>query len=113
MRLPSRTERFAALDARGRRRILLALGAGAALLALTVVMALKEAETPREEDRRPAVTRPVDPLAAEFARCQALGEAGAHDPQCLAAWAESRRRFLMPDHRVLGRNLATPPAGAR
>lgn len=41
----------------------------------------------------------ADPLQAEFARCQALGEAGAHDPACLAAWAENRRRFLAPDRR--------------
>jgi conjugative transfer region protein TrbK len=31
---------------------------------------------------------------AALARCQALGEAGARDPQCLAAWAANRRRFL-------------------
>lgn len=39
---------------------------------------------------------PANPLAPEFARCQALGEAGARDASCLAAWAESRRRFLSP-----------------
>ena len=38
----------------------------------------------------------ADPLAAEFTRCQALGDAGARDAGCLAAWAESRRRFIAP-----------------
>lgn len=57
-------------------------------------------------DRPTSADRPVtdsiaasDPLQAEFARCQGLGEAGAHDPACLAAWAENRRRFLAPDRR--------------
>jgi len=37
-----------------------------------------------------------DPLARDIARCQLIGEAGAHDARCLAAWAENRRRFLTP-----------------
>jgi conjugative transfer region protein TrbK len=37
-----------------------------------------------------------DPLPAILRDCAALGEAGAHDRGCLAAWAESRRRFLAP-----------------
>lgn len=41
-----------------------------------------------------------DPLRAELIRCQALGEAGARDDDCLHAWAESRRRFLRPDRQV-------------
>ena len=45
----------------------------------------------------PSVRSPptgADRLRTELARCQALGEAGAGDAACLAAWAESRRRFL-------------------
>ena len=113
MRILTRTERFATLDPRTRRRTLLALGLGAALAAAAVVMAVKEAETPAGQVLRPAVMRPVDPLTAEFTRCQALGEAGARDPQCLAAWAENRRRFLMPDHRVLEPNPAALASGVR
>ncbi|MBX9775187.1 MAG: putative entry exclusion protein TrbK-alt [Xanthobacteraceae bacterium] len=51
----------------------------------------------------------ADPLQAEFARCQGLGEAGAHDPACLAAWAENRRRFLAPDRRPAAPNPAVMP----
>ena len=35
-----------------------------------------------------------DPLRATLRRCQQLGEAAASDADCLAAWAESRDRFL-------------------
>ena len=51
----------------------------------------------------------ADPLQAEFARCQGLGEAGAHDPACLAAWAENRRRFLAPDRRPAAPNPTAVP----
>ena len=39
----------------------------------------------------------TDPLSIEFARCLALGEAGARDDACLRAWADNRRRFLTPN----------------
>ena len=110
--LPS-SQQFGTLDGRVRRRLVVAFAFGAALVAAAVVMAVKEAEAPRGLVLRPAMGRPVDPLAAEFARCQALGEAGANDTACLAAWAENRRRFLSPDHRVLGLNPAAAPEGAR
>ena len=41
----------------------------------------------------------TDPLSIEFARCLALGEAGARDDACLRAWANNRRRFLTPGER--------------
>jgi conjugative transfer region protein TrbK len=37
---------------------------------------------------------PADPLRESLRRCQQLGEAAASDADCLAAWAESRDRFL-------------------
>ena len=36
----------------------------------------------------------ADPLRSELARCQALGQDGARDADCLRAWSESRRRFF-------------------
>lgn len=42
----------------------------------------------------PPANVPGDGLSAELARCQALGAAGATDEACLAAWADSRRRFF-------------------
>lgn len=36
------------------------------------------------------------PLRETLQRCVALGEAAVRDADCLAAWAESRQRFLSP-----------------
>ncbi|WP_036283987.1 putative entry exclusion protein TrbK-alt [Methylocystis sp. ATCC 49242] len=41
-----------------------------------------------------ALQPPADPLRATLRRCQQLGEAAASDADCLAAWTESRDRFL-------------------
>ena len=60
----------------------------------------------------PVVAAPVDPLVAEFRRCQSLGDAGAHDAGCLAAWAENRRRFLGLDRRPAALNPQAQPSGA-
>lgn len=38
----------------------------------------------------------MDPLANELSRCKALGTEAAHDPDCKAAWAQNRSRFLAP-----------------
>ena len=38
-------------------------------------------------------------MGEELFRCQALGQGGASDPDCLRAWAENRRRFLAPGAR--------------
>jgi conjugative transfer region protein TrbK len=51
-------------------------------------------DAPGEEGRIAPLIAPYDPLPAELHRCSALGEAGGRDPECLRAWAESRRRFL-------------------
>ena len=45
----------------------------------------------------PAFQPPADPLRENLRRCQQLGEAAASDADCLAAWAESRDRFLGGD----------------
>lgn len=43
-----------------------------------------------------APTPPLDSLHATLLHCAELGEGAIHDSDCLAAWAESRRRFLTP-----------------
>ncbi len=78
-------------------RKLVALTFSGLAAASAIAMAIGE----RNANNRPvAAARQAvagcDPFAAEFTRCQALGDAGARDPGCLAAWAESRRRFLRP-----------------
>ncbi|MCB9942788.1 MAG: putative entry exclusion protein TrbK-alt [Geminicoccaceae bacterium] len=56
-------------------------------------------EMSREDE--PSAPRPAsalqptaDPLRERLRRCQQLGEAAASDADCLAAWAQSRDRFL-------------------
>ena len=85
------------------RRTAVVIGAGAALCGVAAVLAVKEG---RElHDSAPVVqSNPADPLLAEMRRCQLLGEPGAHDPGCLAAWAENRRRFLDVDRRPIAPN---------
>ncbi len=53
----------------------------------------------RHEDTRKAVSlrapaTTTDPLAAELARCRAIGMAAKDEAACEGAWAENRRRFF-------------------
>ena len=52
---------------------------------------------PRKAEPAPNTTpsAPANaPLAAELARCQAIGMAAQNDAACATAWAENRRRFF-------------------
>lgn len=70
-------------------------GIGAGLIAAAVVMAGKEDEDGLQVRSSTVAPAPVqDPLAAEFARCNGLGNAAVDDAGCRAAWAENRRRFF-------------------
>ena len=82
-------------------RITAATAARAAAMAFVLVAIAATAIQSRHGDHKPADGWPAsraavdaDPLRAELAHCQILGEAGAHDAGCLHAWAENRRRFL-------------------
>ena len=108
-RLPPRSDRFAALDRRGVRRTALVLAVGAALCAAAAMLAVKEGEQLHETPPPAMQSVSSDPLVAEMRRCQLLGEPGAHDAGCLAAWAENRRRFLALDRRPLAPNPAAVP----
>jgi len=82
---------------------------GVILAAAAAWMAMQDRATSGQVGP-PQAAAAADPLQAEFTRCQALGEAGAHDSECLAAWAENRRRFLAPDRRPSIPNPAAMPA---
>ncbi len=82
-------------------RIAPAMAARAAAMAFVMIAIAATAIQFRHGDHKPAEGSPplpavvdADPLRADLARCQILGEAGAHDAGCLHAWAENRRRFL-------------------
>ena len=67
-------------------------------IALTVTaIAMARKDQPSAPLPASALQPPPDPLRASLRRCQQLGEAAASDADCLAAWAESRDRFLGRD----------------
>ncbi|BCI71992.1 hypothetical protein SPKIRA_28220 [Sphingomonas paucimobilis] len=77
-------------------------------IAIAITMTAIEMSRPPEPAREePAAIADspatADPLLIELRRCQSLGQAGASDPDCLRAWAESRRRFLAPGARPAAR----------
>ena len=78
-------------------KMLARLGAGVfiaiAVTATAIDMARKDDE-PSAPPTAPALQPPADPLRETLRRCQQRGEAAANDAGCLAAWAESRDRFL-------------------
>ena len=67
-------------------------GLVAAAIIATAVHFNSEKAEPASAAPRSAMT--VDPLAADLARCQALGIAALDDASCKAIWAENRRRFF-------------------
>lgn len=77
---------------------LLARVGAIAFVAVAITMTaieLRGDKTPPAPAPAPAASTPqVDPLRAALIRCQAIGQAGAGDAECLRTWAESRRRFL-------------------
>ncbi|UHD46355.1 putative entry exclusion protein TrbK-alt [Aureimonas altamirensis] len=77
-------------------KMLARLGAAVFIVFAVTVSAIDMAR----EDSPPAATagsvlRPIaEPPRETLRHCQQLGEAAARDAECLAAWAESRDRFL-------------------
>jgi len=88
------------MDARSTASIAAIILAAAALTAAAVQMTRGERGAPARME--PAQAQTEDPLRAEQRRCQAMGEAAARDPGCLAVWAETRDRFLGRPPATLG-----------
>ncbi|WP_111734349.1 putative entry exclusion protein TrbK-alt [Roseovarius amoyensis] len=65
-----------------------------AIAITATVIEVTQEEGPAPASTAPALQPPADPLRATLRRCQQFGEAAASDADCLAAWAESRDRFL-------------------
>jgi len=91
---PRRSRAYASLQAKTIRRSLVLAGICAALIAVAVVLADTDEDGLRVGSTTLEPAAVMDPLAAEFARCNRLGTAAADDPACRAAWAENRRRFF-------------------
>ncbi|WP_349365505.1 MAG: putative entry exclusion protein TrbK-alt [Nitratireductor rhodophyticola] len=77
-------------------KILARLGAVVfvAIAITATVIEMTRKDDPAPASTAPALQPPANPLRATLRRCQQLGEAATSDPVCLAAWAESRDRFL-------------------
>ncbi|HDR27842.1 putative entry exclusion protein TrbK-alt [Rhodovulum sp.] len=88
------------MDARSTASIAAIILAAAALTAAAVQMTRGDRTAPARTG--PALAPAEDPLRAEQRRCQAMGEAAARDPGCLAVWAETRERFLGRPPATLG-----------
>lgn len=61
-------------------------------------MVRKDQAAPSISNQPSAIAAPApDLLREQLQQCQALGEIAASKPECLAAWAQNRRRFLGQD----------------
>jgi len=68
------------------------------LLAATLLACAVEAARlgRNSESPVPSPEPKADPLAAEFARCKALGPEAANDVTCKGVWSRNRERFFAP-----------------
>lgn len=72
------------------------IGAGA-FVAIALTMSLLQLREERPEPLPEVITvwePDGDPLPAQLRACAAMGELALSTPDCRAAWAEKRRRFL-------------------
>ena len=70
--------------------IIVAIGGTAA----AIFVARDDGATPSIATTSSVPTLPLDSLHETLLHCAELGEAAIHKTDCLAAWAENRRRFL-------------------
>ena len=78
------------------------------LLAATLLACAVEVAHLRRNSESPAPSPELkaDPLAAELARCKALGTEATNDAACKTAWSKNRERFFAPPN---GRTNSTWP----
>ena len=67
--------------------------AGFGLLAILVAVLQAHGPAPSPPPA-PVAVQSARPIDGRLARCQALGQAGAQDADCLKAWNDARTRFL-------------------
>ena len=94
------------------------IGAGAFVAVALTMTALQLREDPKAAPTEiVTVLEPDgDPLPSQLRACSAMGELAVSSPDCRAAWAEKRRRFLgieteaSPDPAVAATDGASPTA---
>jgi conjugative transfer region protein TrbK len=83
------------MDGKVLTRIGAVIAIAIAMTAAVVDLARRDVAPPNRPSPAIGVETPrTDPLRESLVRCQGIGEAATRDPDCLAAWAENRRRFL-------------------
>jgi conjugative transfer region protein TrbK len=85
------------MDGKMLARLLAVIFVAFAITAAAIDMARRHAPQPSRPISTINPVAPVDPLRLTLGRCQEMGEAAGEDAECLAAWAENRRRFLGQD----------------
>lgn len=65
-----------------------------AIAITATVIEMTRKDDPAPVSVAPALQAAPDPLRAKLRECQRLGAAATNNAACLAAWAESRDRFL-------------------
>lgn len=91
------------------------IGAGAFVaVALTMTaLQLREEPAPPQPEIITVFEPDGDPLPAQLRACSAMGELALSSPECRAAWAEKRRRFLgIAADKVVGNAAPVPSEGA-
>jgi len=88
------------------------IGAGVFVaIALTMTALQMREERPTPPPETISVAEPEgDPLPAQIRACAVMGEQAVDVPDCRAAWAENRRRFLAPGARPMERFPQAAPA---
>ncbi len=75
--------------------------------AMTLVQ-MREEPAPQPDPVPIAWVPDGDPLPLQIKACAEMGELALSSPDCRAAWAEKRRRFLGVDHPEAYSGLADP-----
>jgi len=74
----------------------------------TTLVQMREEPAARPEPAPDIWIPDRDPLPAQLRACAEMGELALSAPDCRAAWAEKRRRFLGVDHPEAYSALADP-----
>ena len=93
------------------------IGAGAFVAVALTMTALQLREEPKAVPTEiiTVLEQDEDPLPAQLRACSAMGELAVSSPDCRAAWAEKRRRFLgietkaSPSEPAVNATQAVPP----
>ncbi|RQW42256.1 putative entry exclusion protein TrbK-alt [Novosphingobium sp. LASN5T] len=93
-------------------KLIARIGAGAFFAVVLIMTALQLHDEPKAPQSQTIIVAEPDgdPLPAQLRACANMGELALSSPDCRAAWAEKRRRFLGAGRTAGG--AAIPPPGS-